>query len=69
MYGLLTHVGEMLGGRSWEDLVKAELFAPLEMDSSSFATTALSENIDLAPGYVDRNGHLVLVPFDFNRYE
>lgn len=45
MYGLLTRIAEMIGGKQWEVLVKEHIFDPLDMTSSNFATTADPENL------------------------
>ncbi|XP_048733368.2 D-alanyl-D-alanine-carboxypeptidase/endopeptidase AmpH-like [Ostrea edulis] len=67
MFGLLTRITEMLGGKTWEALVKEHIFDPLDMTSSNFATTADPEKLELAKGYVDHNGELKEVPWEFSR--
>ena len=69
MYGLVTYIAELFGGESWETLVKSEIFDPLEMTSSTFSTVADPEKIDLAQGYVDLDGELIPVPFEFSKYD
>ena len=68
MYGLVTYIGEVLGGTSWEELVKSKLYDPLGMTSSTFTTTADPEQIDLAKGYIDVDGDLIPVPFELSKY-
>ncbi|XP_063435302.1 uncharacterized protein LOC134716321 isoform X2 [Mytilus trossulus] len=67
IYGALTHLAELIGGDSWENLVKTHLFDPIGMNSSSFLTTADFEKIDLAKGYIEYYGDLKPVPFEFSR--
>lgn len=52
-YALVTYISEKLGGKSWEDLIHEELFQPLGMDSSTFASTT-PDFSKVATGY--RNG-------------
>ena len=68
MYGLVTYIAEVLGGKKWEELVQSKIFDPLGMTSSTFASTADWQHIDLAKGYIDRNGTLIPVPFEYSRY-
>jgi CubicO group peptidase (beta-lactamase class C family) len=70
MYGLLTYITERIGGRSWEELMRTELFQPLGMTSSDFLTTVDVTQVDLAQGYgTDRdNGDVVIEKFGLNRY-
>jgi CubicO group peptidase (beta-lactamase class C family) len=67
MYGLLTRIAEMLGGKTWEALVKEHIFDPLGMTSSNFATTADPEKLELAKGYIDIYGELKEAPWEFSR--
>lgn len=67
IYGVVTNLAELIGGESWENLVKTHLFDPIGMNSSSFLTTADFEKIDLAKGYIDYYGDLKHVPFEFSR--
>lgn len=68
MYGLLTRIAEMIGGKQWEVLVKEHIFDPLDMTSSNFATTADPENLELATGYNDDYGELKKVPWQLSKY-
>ncbi|XP_062608814.1 uncharacterized protein LOC134270598 [Saccostrea cucullata] len=67
MYGLLTRIAEIIGGKSWEELIKEHIFDPLEMTSSNFATTADPSKLELARGYLDNYGELAEVPWEFSR--
>lgn len=69
MYGLLTRIAEMIGGKQWEVLVKEHIFDPLEMTSSNFATTADPEKLELAIGYNDDYGDLKKVPWQLSKYD
>jgi CubicO group peptidase (beta-lactamase class C family) len=46
-------MAEVIGGDSWERLVKKYIFDPLGMTSSSFMTTYDNNMVELAKGYVD----------------
>ncbi|MBS0660300.1 MAG: serine hydrolase [Verrucomicrobia bacterium] len=52
-YALLGHVLERASGRSWEELMAAELFAPLGMKAAS---------IGFAPGAAKAQGHVRTTP-------
>ncbi|KAK3098245.1 hypothetical protein FSP39_017595 [Pinctada imbricata] len=67
MYGVLTHIAEVLGGKTWEELVKEHLFDPLGMTSSTFVTTAKSESLELAHGYFNNYGKMEPVPWELSR--
>ncbi|WAR16486.1 GIGA6-like protein [Mya arenaria] len=58
MYGLVTYISEVIGGKSWEELVTEKLLRPLDMTSTTFMTTADFDDLDLAQGYVDYFGKL-----------
>jgi len=68
MYGIITYMAEVIGGDSWERLVKKYIFDPLGMTSSSFMTTYDNDMFELAKGYVDYYGKLKPVPYEFSRY-
>jgi CubicO group peptidase (beta-lactamase class C family) len=57
----------LIGGDSWENLVKKHLFDPLDMTSSTFVTTANPKDIAIAAGYIEYYGELHSVPFEFSR--
>ncbi|WAR16644.1 GIGA6-like protein [Mya arenaria] len=67
MYGLVTYISEVIGGKSWEELVTEKLLRPLDMTSTTFMTTADFDDLDLAQGYVDYFGKLYPVPVDFTK--
>ena len=45
-YLILGHVVERVGGKSWEDLVREEVFAPLAMTACGFGPTATAAHPD-----------------------
>ena len=53
---------EKVWGRSWEDLVKTELFSPLGMSRSLPGATGMAQSDDFAWPYEKRNGAVVKVP-------
>ena len=67
LYGIVTYITELIGGDSWENLVKKHLFDPLGMMSSTFVTTASPKDIAIAAGYIEYYGELHSVPFEFSR--
>ncbi|CAG2244548.1 unnamed protein product [Mytilus edulis] len=67
MYGVVTHLAEIIGEDTWENLVTMHIFEPLEMKTSTFASTADLENILLAKGYVEYYGELHPVEYNFTR--
>ncbi|XP_076102023.1 uncharacterized protein LOC143071541 [Mytilus galloprovincialis] len=68
LYGLVTHITEMIGGDTWENLVSKFIFESLGMKSSTFVTTANPEKINLAQGYRDFYGDFHPIPFEFSKY-
>lgn len=54
-YALVTYISETLGEKRWEDLIHDELFQPLGMDSSTFAST-ISDFSNVATGYTNGPG-------------
>lgn len=54
-YALVTYISEKLGGKSWEDLIHEELFQPLGMDSTTFASTT-PDFSKVATGYTNGPG-------------
>ncbi|CAG5130883.1 unnamed protein product [Candidula unifasciata] len=81
MYGLLTHITEVLhffknllrwhisiSTLLWEDIVASEIFQPLDMANSTFMTRVnfSSPNV-AAPYYVDKNKQATLIDADFLR--
>ncbi|CAC5384173.1 unnamed protein product [Mytilus coruscus] len=67
MYGVVTHLAEIIGKDTWENLVHKHIFEPLEMNTSTFVTTAELEKILLAKGYVEYYGELHPVQYNFTR--
>lgn len=67
LYGLLTRIAEMIGEDTWENLVRDNLYGPLGMVSSDFATTADPSSMDLASGYYNYYGEPIPVPFELSR--
>jgi CubicO group peptidase (beta-lactamase class C family) len=61
-------MAERMGGSSWENLIEKELFDPLGMRNSSFFTTFSPDLEDIAIGYVQHDGVLHPVSFEFLRY-
>lgn len=56
-YALVTYISEKLGGKRWEDLIQEELFQPLGMDSSTFASIATTSDFSkVATGYTNGPG-------------
>lgn len=52
-YAIVTYISEKLGRKRWEDLIQTELFQPLKMNSSTFASTTRDFS-KVATGY--KNG-------------
>ena len=67
MYGVITHLAELIGGDRWENLIRTHLFNPLGMTDSTFVTEADPGKIPLARAYVEYYGELHTVPFQFSR--
>ncbi|XP_033742502.1 gigasin-6-like [Pecten maximus] len=55
MYTLAGFVSEKLGGRTWEELVRDNLFRPLGMDTSGFVTEVSDFDRTFALSYASRN--------------
>ncbi|MFI5302513.1 MAG: serine hydrolase domain-containing protein, partial [Polyangiales bacterium] len=58
-YLILGHVLEHATGKTWEDLMRKEVFAPLAMTSCGFGPTATSVHPDGAWGHDVKNGAYV----------
>lgn len=68
MYGLVTRIAEIIGGRSWEDLVQEHLYNPIGMGNSTFATTGNFTGSGVAQGYYEElSGRMVPVSHEFSR--
>ncbi len=68
MYGLLSHVTEKIGGKSWEDLIRDKIFNPNGMDSSSFTHQVDLTMPGLAKPYLpDDDGQYREIDMKFQR--
>ncbi|ESP00687.1 hypothetical protein LOTGIDRAFT_157977 [Lottia gigantea] len=67
MYGILTYIAEKLGGKSWEELVREEIFQPLEMTNSTFATIADFEHSVALPYMYDNDTDPTKLPDEYTR--
>jgi CubicO group peptidase (beta-lactamase class C family) len=52
MYGLISRITEVIGGKSWEDLMVEKIFHPLGMTDSNFTHTMDLEADDVAHAYL-----------------
>ncbi|XP_060082792.1 uncharacterized protein LOC132562079 [Ylistrum balloti] len=70
MYGLVTDISEKLGHKTWQELIKTNIFTPLGMTGSTFMTTVNRNNAEVAQGYVDDydTGGIIPVPEQLNRH-
>ena len=68
MYGLLTYVTEVIGGDSWENLMRQHIFEPLGMVSSDFTHQIDLERPDLVKTYqVDFDGSYKPITPEYHR--
>ncbi len=67
LYGLVTRIAEVLGGASWEELVQNELYDPLQMTSSNFATKMDFSSDQVAKPYSVFDGKILPVSVEFSR--
>ncbi|XP_059148723.1 protein flp-like [Physella acuta] len=67
MYGLVTRISEILGGKKWEELMKENLFQPLGMTSTTFSTEADFNRGDIVVPYAEIHSKLVQVNPEFSR--
>lgn len=67
MYGIITFMAERIGGSSWEKLIKKELLDPIGMNNTSFFTLLEPEAENIATGYIQDEGMLRPVSFEFLR--
>ncbi|XP_076444321.1 uncharacterized protein LOC143282529 [Babylonia areolata] len=58
MYGLATRMAEVIGGESWEDLIRRHLFEPLAMNRSTFSKDAASDTENTARPVISYFGTL-----------
>ncbi|KAL4240720.1 hypothetical protein ACF0H5_001508 [Mactra antiquata] len=70
MYGMVTYLSEIIGGKSWEELIAEKIFSPLGMTSSTFASIDDPKDLDLATGHMesDFGDALFPVPFELSRH-
>jgi CubicO group peptidase (beta-lactamase class C family) len=68
MYGIIAKISEDISGRPWEDMVKTEILEPLGMRSTRFFTTFNPMRNNVAQGYVEDQGVMYPVQYDFLRY-
>ena len=70
MYGLVTHMAEVIGKDTWENLLTDHLLKPLEMNQTVFASTADIGHIpNFATGYLEDQNKLLPVHHEFMRLE
>lgn len=50
-YAIAGHIAELAAGQSWEQLIRARLFDPLQMTSAGFGAPGGSETIDQPRGH------------------
>lgn len=66
-YGLTMIISERLGGKTWEELIKQEIFDPLQMTSST-VMSIIPDLSNAARGYVyTPNYTLIPVKFSLSR--
>ncbi|XP_045156501.2 protein flp-like [Mercenaria mercenaria] len=68
-YGIISYLSEVIGGKSWEELIQQYIYTPLGMNDSDFLRTADRTKKDVAQGYADDEvrGGLVPVPEEVNK--
>ena len=52
MYGMIAHLAEKVGGKSWEELLQDNIFDPLGMDNTTFTHAPDISSRDLATPYL-----------------
>ena len=52
MYGLAAHITEILGKKSWEELMVEKIFLPLGMTSTAFRGMVDIDSVEVAQPYV-----------------
>ncbi|XP_052281063.1 gigasin-6-like [Dreissena polymorpha] len=69
-YGIVSYLSEVLGGKSWENLIRENFFVPLGMIHSDFLSYVNQTAYDVAHGYVEDalNGELIQVSEELNKY-
>jgi CubicO group peptidase (beta-lactamase class C family) len=63
MYMTAGYLVERLTGQSWEDAVRARIFAPLGMTCSNFSVKDSQKAPDFATPYDERDDKVVAIPF------
>ncbi len=63
MYATAGYLEEVLTGRTWDDLVRERIFAPLGMSRSNTAITESPKSDDFAWAYGIKDGAIVRIPF------
>lgn len=63
-YGLAMIISEKLGGKTWEELIKQEIFDPLGMTSST-VMSIIPDLSNAARGYVYTPNY-TLIPVEFS---
>lgn len=61
-YGIAAAIAEHAAGKSWEELVRERIFAPIGMDSSGFGWPATPEHPDGVMGHLVSGAVLVPLP-------
>ncbi|CAL1526698.1 unnamed protein product [Lymnaea stagnalis] len=67
MYGLVSRITEIIGGKTWEELVDEHLYKPLGMNSSTFASVANFDAEDMVTPYAQVEDQLIPVDPEFSR--
>ncbi|KAL4227709.1 hypothetical protein ACF0H5_013144 [Mactra antiquata] len=69
-YGIVSYLSEVVGGKTWEDLIQENFYNPLGMTHSDFLRTVDRTAKDVAQGYADDevNGGLVPVSEELNKH-
>lgn len=60
MYGLLSHVTEILGDKDWEDLITDHIFKPNDMKSSNFMHKVDLNKSNIATSYIEDENDQIL---------
>lgn len=63
MYATAGYLEEVLTGRSWDDLMRERIFAPLGMSRSNTAITESPKSDDFSWAYGLKDGAIVRIPF------
>lgn len=61
-YGIISYLSEVIGGKSWEELIQQYIYNPLGMNDSDFLLTADRTKKDVAQGYADDEVYGGIVP-------